>query len=458
MRTSLFDLFKIGIGPSSSHTMGPMRAARAFVQRLESAGQLEETAEVAAELYGSLALTGIGHGTDRAVLLGLAGERPEETDPETAAARIAAARHSGRLPLLGRREIPFDEARHLCFHKDLVLPGHPNGMRFSARRADGSLVAREVYYSVGGGFIQREGEKPADQAARPAVPYPFASAAELLETGERASLSVWQLMLENESALNGREAVLEYIRKIRAAMEAAIDRGLSTHGILPGGLNVQRRAPRLMARVRDGNRNDLFRGMDSVNAFAMAVNEENASGGRVVTAPTNGAAGVIPAVMRYYRENFSGPSETHPERAIERFFLTAAAVGVLFKENASISGAEVGCQGEVGVAASMAAAGLVAAFEGSNAEIENAAEIAMEHHLGMTCDPIAGLVQIPCIERNALGAVKAINACRLAMQGEGAHKVSLDQVIKTMYETGLDMQARYKETSLAGLAVNAVEC
>ena len=434
-----------------------MRAARAFAERLEAAGHLAESAQVVAELYGSLALTGIGHGTDRAVLLGLAGERPEELDPETAGARIAAIRSSGRLPLFGTHEIPFDEARHVRFHKDLVLPGHPNGMRFSAYREDGSLIVGEVWFSIGGGFIRREGENPADHLPR-TVPYPFRSAAELLETARREQLAVWELMLANETALHGKEAVVAYIRKIWATMDACIDRGLTTTGILPGGLHVRRRAPGLIERVRRGDGRDPFRGMDCVNAYAMAVNEENAAGGRVVTAPTNGAAGVIPAVMRYYLEYYAAAPEAHPERAIERFFLTAAAVGVLFKENASISGAEVGCQGEVGVAASMAAAGLVAAFEGSNAEIENAAEIAMEHHLGMTCDPIAGLVQIPCIERNALGGVKAINACRLAMRQEGAHQVSLDQVVKTMYQTGLDMQAKYKETSLAGLAVNAVEC
>ena len=458
MRTSLFDLFKIGIGPSSSHTMGPMRAARAFAEQLESAGLLEATAEVVAELYGSLALTGIGHGTDRAVLLGLAGERPEELDPDTAAARVAQIRGSGEIALLGVRRVAFEESRHLRFHKDLVLPGHPNGMRFSAHRADGSLAAQETYFSIGGGFIQREGEPPAQVSERAAVPYPFSSAAELLEAADHAGLPIWRLMLENEAALRGREAVLAYIRKIWSAMDAAIERGLSTHGILPGGLNVRRRAPGLYARMRDPDGRDPFRGMDFVNAFAMAVNEENAAGGRVVTAPTNGAAGVIPAVVRYYQQHLADALETWPETGLVRFFLTAAAVGVLCKENASISGAEVGCQGEVGVAASMAAAGLVAALDGTNAEIENAAEIAMEHHLGMTCDPIAGLVQIPCIERNALGAVKAINACRLAMQAEGEHKVSLDQVIETMYQTGLDMQARYKETSLAGLAVNAVEC
>jgi L-serine dehydratase len=458
VRTSLFDLFKVGIGPSSSHTMGPMRAARAFAERLAAAGLLEETAEVTAELYGSLALTGIGHGTDRAVLLGLDGARPEEVDPEAAAARVAEIRRDRSLALLGLHPIPFEEARRLLFHKDLVLPGHPNGMRFTALRADGSTAAHEVYFSIGGGFIQREGEAPQNEAPRPAVPYPFSSAAELLASAEREDLAVWQLILENESALHGRDAVRAYIRKIWAAMDRAIDRGLSTHGILPGGLNVRRRAPGLYARMRDPDGRDPLRGMDFVNAYAMAVNEENAAGGRVVTAPTNGAAGVIPAVVRYYLQYLADAQDPGPEQGVERFFLTAAAVGVLFKENASISGAEVGCQGEVGVAASMAAAGLVAALDGSNAEVENAAEIAMEHHLGMTCDPIAGLVQIPCIERNALGAVKAINACRLAMQEEGAHKVSLDQVVKTMYETGLDMQARYKETSLAGLAVNAVEC
>ena len=437
--------------------MGPMRAAREFVVRLEADGLLAETAEVVAELYGSLALTGIGHGTDRAVLLGLAGERPEELDPEAAAARVKEIRRGGRLPLLGRHPIAFDEALHLRFHKELTMPGHPNGMRFTARRADGTTAAREVYFSIGGGFIQREGEARAEAEERAPVPYPFSSAAELLATAAAEGLAVWQVMLANETALHGREAVFGYIRKVWAAMEGSIERGLATEGVLPGGLNVRRRAPRLYARIRDQAAADPFRGMDWVNAFAMAVNEENAAGGRVVTAPTNGAAGVIPAVVRYYREFVAG-SAAAAEEGTSRFFLTAAAVGVLCKENASISGAEVGCQGEVGVAASMAAAGLVAALGGSNEEVENAAEIAMEHHLGMTCDPIAGLVQIPCIERNALGAVKAINACRLAMQQDGAHQVSLDQVIKTMHQTGLDMQARYKETSLAGLAVNAVEC
>jgi len=456
VRTSLFDLFKIGIGPSSSHTMGPMRAARAFAERLDAAGELAQTTEVAAELYGSLALTGVGHGTDRAVLLGLSGERPEALDPDAAVERVAEIRNSGRLLLLGVREIAFQEPRHLLFHRDLILPGHPNGMRFSAYRGDGSTAAREVYFSIGGGFIQREGERVAEQAPVP-VPYPFSSAAELLDAAERDGLAVWQVMLANESALHGRHAVEAYIRKIWAAMDASIERGLAAHGTLPGGLNVRRRAPGLYARMLGSDGRDPFRGMDFVNAFAMAVNEENAAGGRVVTAPTNGAAGVIPAVVRYYMQ-YLAKADATAEDGLMRFFLTAAAVGVLFKENASISGAEVGCQGEVGVAASMAAAGLTAALEGSNAEVENAAEIAMEHHLGMTCDPIGGLVQIPCIERNALGAVKAINASRLAMQQEGEHKVSLDQVIKTMYETGLDMQARYKETSLAGLAVNAVEC
>jgi L-serine dehydratase len=463
VRTSLFDLFKIGIGPSSSHTMGPMRAAREFALRLESAGLLAETAEVVAELYGSLALTGIGHGTDRAVLLGLSGERAEELDPERAAARIEQIRATGRLDLPGRHSIPFEEARHLRFHKDLTLPGHPNAMSFTALRPDGSVALREVYFSIGGGFIQREGETRAEAPERAAVPYPFSNAADLLSAAARDGLSIWQLMLANETALHGRDETLAYIRKIWETMNGAIERGLSTEGILPGGLHVRRRAPRLYARIREQVTLDPFSGMDWVNAFAMAVNEENAAGGRVVTAPTNGAAGVIPAVVRYYRQ-FVAPTESPAstespvDAGTARFFLTAAAVGILCKENASISGAEVGCQGEVGVAASMAAAGLVSALEGTNAEVENAAEIAMEHHLGMTCDPIAGLVQIPCIERNALGAVKAINAARLAMQQEGKHQVSLDQVIKTMYETGLDMQARYKETSLAGLAVNAVEC
>lgn len=459
MKTSIFDLFRIGIGPSSSHTIGPMRAARRFLERLEDQDavgkdSLEHVARVLAELYGSLALTGLGHGTDRAVLLGLSGEKPEEIDPAQIDPIVDTIRRSHTLELLGKKSIAFDESRDLVFHVDRVLPGHPNGMQFTALGQTGEVLAREIYYSIGGGFIIREGEPSATDATPLPVPHPFSNAAELLAEADSKHLPIWKLMLENECALAHDEQVRERIRRIWSVMDACIERGLRTEGILPGGLNVRRRAPRLYKNLQQQAGNDPFAAMDWVNVFAIAVNEENAAGGRVVTAPTNGAAGLLPAVARYYRQFVSGSDE----EGLMRLFLTAGAIGILYKENASISGAEVGCQGEVGVACSMAAAGLVGALGGSNAEVEHSAEIGMEHHLGMTCDPIGGLVQIPCIERNAIGAVKAINACRMAMQESGEHKVSLDQVIRTMYQTGLDMQSRYKETALAGLAVNVKEC
>lgn len=428
MKTSIFELFKIGIGPSSSHTVGPMRAARAFLLGLN----LPLVHRVRAELYGSLALTGIGHGTDRAVLLGLAGESPETVEP-------------GRLASVEALPFHFD----LLFHRELVLPGHPNAMRFSAFGVDGTLLASDVYFSVGGGFILRQGDA-GEGKNKYAVPYPFHSAAQLLSY----EIPIWKLMLANEAALRSEDDVRAGITKIRDVMMACMNRGLVTEGILPGGLKVRRRAPRFYAQVCAAGSSDPMAGLDYLNAFAMAVNEENAAGGRVVTAPTNGAAGLLPAVLRYY-EDFLAGADTE---GVLRFFLTAGAIGILYQENASISGAEVGCQGEVGVACSMAAGGLTAALGGTNNEVEQAAEIGMEHHLGMTCDPIGGLVQIPCIERNAFGAVKAVNASRMAMRETGGHKVSLDQVIKTMYQTGLDMQSRYKETSQAGLAVNVVEC
>jgi L-serine dehydratase len=405
-----------------------MRAALAFLRGLD----LRFVQRVRAELYGSLALTGIGHGTDRAVLLGLMGESPETVPVDCVAS-------ADRLPF----------SYELVFHRDQLLPGHSNGMKFSAYAADGSLLTSEVYYSIGGGFIVREGEDAAAQRDFD-VPYPFKSAEDLLAYG----IPICELMMANEASLRSEQAVREGVARIWNVMKASIERGLETEGILPGGLKVRRRAPRMYAKVRASGGGDPMSGLDYLNAYAMAVNEENAAGGRVVTAPTNGAAGLLPAVVRYYEQFLAGADE----EGILRFFLTAGAVGILYKENASISGAEVGCQGEVGVACSMAAAGLVAALEGTNEEAEHAAEIGMEHHLGMTCDPIGGLVQIPCIERNAFGAVKAVNACRMAMRETGGHKVSLDQVIKTMYQTGLDMQSRYKETSLAGLALNVVEC
>jgi L-serine dehydratase len=453
MKTSIFDIFKIGIGPSSSHTVGPMRAAGRFVRDLQRIGLLENVTRVVSELYGSLALTGVGHGTDRAILLGLVGEVPEEVQTSAIEPLLEEIRESRTLKLRGIRDIPFNEPADLLFHNDQTLPGHPNGMRFQAFDANGTCLLCQVYYSVGGGFIVLEGEGLA-AAADLRVPYPFSSAEELLAICETSGLSIAQLMLANEAALRSEAEVRERIRRIWTVMDESIDRGLKANGILPGGLQVRRRAPRLWEKICRRPASDPLRSMDLVNVFAMAVNEENAAGGRVVTAPTNGASGLLPAVVRYYLSSIPEASE----RGLEQFLLTSGAIGILYKENASISGAEVGCQGEVGVACSMAAAGLAGALGASNEEVEHAAEIGMEHHLGMTCDPIGGLVQIPCIERNAIGAVKAINACRMAMQEGEGHKVSLDQVIRTMYQTGLDMQSRYKETALAGLAVNVKDC
>ena len=443
--TSIFDLFKIGIGPSSSHTVGPMRAARSFMRSLD----LNQTARIQTELYGSLALTGRGHGTDRAIILGLLGEEPDKIDPAQIAPLIAEVRSAHRI-----HGLEFDESRDLLFHSQLTLPGHPNAMRFTAFDRAGASLKEEVYYSIGGGFIMREGESKPSTADQTRVPYPFSSAAELLDRANQAGLPIWQLLLENEKSLRGESEIRERIAAFWKVMQECTQRGFATEGILPGGLNVRRRAAQLYRNLRNANTFDALSTMDWLNVYAIAVNEENAAGGRVVTAPTNGAAGVIPAVGHYYKQFV--PSAT--DEGIERYFLTAGAIGILYKENASISGAEVGCQGEVGVACSMAAGGLVAALNGTNEQVEHAAEIAMEHNLGMTCDPIGGLVQIPCIERNAFGAVKAVNAARMAMTEHGGHKVTLDQVIKTMYETGLDMQSRYKETSLGGLALNVIEC
>ncbi len=446
--------------------MGPMRAARRFALELADAGLQERVASVRAELYGSLALTGIGHGTDRAVLLGLSGEEASTIDPATIDPKLAAIRESGTLFLLGERAIPFREPEDLRFHRDQMYPPgartqHPNGMKFTAFDAGGNVLQAATFFSIGGGFIvaDSDGAGNAPLMTMAAVPYPFKSAAELLETAAREGLAIWELMLRNECALRDEAEVRAGILHIWQVMQGCIERGMSTEGILPGGLGVRRRALRLAQRLREkesGGKGtgDPLAPLDWVTVYAMAANEENAAGGRVVTAPTNGAAGVIPAVARYYT-TFCGGAD---EAGVLRYFLTSAAIGVLYKENASISGAEVGCQGEVGVACSMAAGGLAAALGGTNGEVEHAAEIAMEHNLGMTCDPIGGLVQIPCIERNAMGAVKAVHACRIAMNETEEHKVSLDQVIQTMYLTGLDMQSRYKETSLAGLALNVIEC
>jgi L-serine dehydratase len=468
--TSLFDLYKIGVGPSSSHTMGPMRAAFQFVRGLAESLAIERVLRVQAELYGSLALTGIGHATDRAVLLGLSGCEPATVDPEAIEQTVAQIRANRRLSLSSSLTIPFHESTDLLFHRDVMFPPgavtqHPNGIRLTAYDDNDVVLRAETYFSIGGGFIVADGaEANPITAASAQLPYPFHSAAELLEQSHRNGLSIAEIMLANECDRIGASGALAD-RQIRAriltiwqTMQACVARGVATEGILPGGLNVRRRAHRLAARLRDKQQeqrpSDPLAPLDWVTVYAMAVNEENAAGGRVVTAPTNGAAGVIPAVAHYYMNFIPGSTED----GLIRFFLTSAAIGILYKENASISGAEVGCQGEVGVACSMAAGGLAAALGGTSGQIEHAAEIAMEHNLGMTCDPIGGLVQIPCIERNAMGAVKAVHATRIAMQEPEEHKVSLDQVIRTMYLTGLDMQSRYKETSLAGLALNIIEC
>ena len=450
MNTSIFELFKIGIGPSSSHTVGPMRAARSFASGLAGAA----AGRIQIELYGSLGHTGRGHGTDRAVILGLLGEEPDQVDPARIDILVSDGRESKHLALMGGPPVPFDEARDLLFRGDIVLPGHPNGMRFTAFDPAGAILRQEVYYSVGGGFIEREGQPPGAACDAVKLPYPFASAAEMLAQGEAAGLPIWAMMLENEKALRAEREIRERIARIWTVMQECTLRGLTTDGLLPGGLDVRRRAPEMHRRLLAAVDHDPLRTIDWINLYAIAVNEENAAGGRVVTAPTNGAAGIIPAVAHYYQHFAPSPSD----EGIVRYFLAAGAIGILYKENASISGAEVGCQGEVGVACSMAAGGLVAALNGSNEAIEHAAEIGMEHNLGMTCDPIGGLVQIPCIERNAFGAVKAVNAARMAMTEAGGHKVTLDQVIRTMYQTGLDMRSHYKETSLGGLAVNVIEC
>jgi L-serine dehydratase len=454
MSLSTFDIFKIGIGPSSSHTMGPMRAAREFALRLQSAGLLEKTHEVVTRLYGSLALTGSGHGTDRAVLLGLTGEDPCTVDPDAMEPTLREIRSSGQLKLLGRHAIAFNEPTQLLFMRSERLPRHTNGMRFTALDALGVRLIEEEYYSLGGGFIVR-GEEPEAQGANAAPPYSFASAEELLALCREHGLEIFELMLANERTWRTPAQIREQLLGIWRVMQACVARGFQQNGVLPGVLKVRRRAPKMHRTLTEGNApQGALMAMDWVNAWALAVNEENAAGGRVVTAPTNGAAGIVPAVLHFYERFEAGASE----EGIIRFLLTAGAIAMLYKRNASISGADMGCQGEVGVACSMAAAGLVAALHGTNEQIENAAEIGMEHNLGLTCDPVAGLVQIPCIERNAMGSVKAVNAARLAMWGDGTHKVSLDQVIATMRQTGRDMSVIYKETSQGGLAVNVPDC
>jgi len=462
MAVSVFDLFKIGIGPSSSHTVGPMRAARMFALRLEHEHLLRRTARVKAELYGSLGATGKGHGSDKAVLLGFEGEEPDKVDIDNIAPRLSQMRTQQRLTLLGRHVISFDQKTDLLFYRMKALPFHANGMQFTAFDAAGAEVLAKVYYSVGGGFVVSH-EVAADGSAQKRVApdttilaHPYHTGDELLAITARENCSIADVMRRNERHWKSDAEIDAGLRSIWNAMQACAERGLRSDGVLPGPFQVKRRAPGLYRKlsVPGAGVADPLAVMDWVNLWALSVNEENAAGGRVVTAPTNGAAGIIPAVLHYYMRFVPGASEA---RAFE-FLLTAAAIGILYKENASISGAEVGCQGEVGVACSMAAGALAAVLGGTPAQVENAAEIGMEHHLGLTCDPVGGLVQIPCIERNAVAAVKAINAARLALAGDGSHVVSLDNVIKTMRETGADMQTKYKETARGGLAVNIVEC
>lgn len=462
MAVSVFDLFKIGIGPSSSHTVGPMRAARLFGLRLQHDGLLARTARVQVLLYGSLGATGKGHGSDKAVLLGLAGHEPDTVDVEAIPALLDAIR-AGNLNLVGQKAIHFDEAKDLIFKRRESLPFHANGMRCIAFDADGGEIANRVYYSVGGGFIVSD-EVAADGSKHKVIapdvtvlPYPFKTGDELLALTKKYGLSIAEIMRRNEGHWRPDAQTRAGLLKIWSVMQACVQRGCRTEGILPGGFKVKRRAPSLYASLTSNPEQalrDPLQVMDWVNLYALAVNEENAAGGRVVTAPTNGAAGIVPAVLHYYARFVHGATED----GIIDFLLTAAAIGILYKENASISGAEVGCQGEVGVACSMAAGALCAVMGGTPEQVENAAEIGMEHHLGLTCDPVGGLVQIPCIERNAIASVKAINAARMALRGDGTHFVSLDKVIKTMRDTGADMMTKYKETARGGLAVNIVEC
>jgi L-serine dehydratase len=459
MAVSVFDLFKIGIGPSSSHTVGPMRAARRFVLALQERGYYEATARIRAEAFGSLALTGKGHGTDKALLLGLEGAEPNTVDPDGIPARLERIRAEATIHLPGGRTIAFREKDDLVFNRREKLPYHSNGMRFTAYAADGHELWTRDYYSVGGGFVVNRDAAAEDKIVPDTtpLPHPFTTGDELLVRCKESGLSIAEVMRENEKVWRSEAEIDAGLRELWQAMQDCVSRGLRQEGVLPGGLKVPRRAPAMYEELRsqpEAALRDPLTILDWVNLYALAVNEENAAGGRVVTAPTNGAAGIVPAVLHYYARFVPGATE----RGVMDFLLTAAAIGILYKENASISGAEVGCQGEVGVACSMAAGGLTAVCGGSVMQVENAAEIGMEHNLGLTCDPIGGLVQIPCIERNAMGAVKAINATRMALRGDGQHFVSLDKVIKTMRATGRDMQDKYKETSRGGLAVNVIEC
>ncbi len=458
MAISVFDLFKIGIGPSSSHTVGPMKAARMYAEGLKDSGLLGRVQTLKAELFGSLGATGKGHGSDKAVLLGLMGETPEGVPIEAVEGLLAGIRESGRLNLLGEREIPFKEAEHLSMMRR-SLPFHPNGMRFTAWDADGVELCSRVYYSVGGGFVVDEqaaaGKDPLVRKPSP-LPYRFADGAELLRHCDAHNLSISQVMFENEKTWRREDEIRSGLLEIWRVMQACVKRGCEGEGILPGGLKVKRRAANIYQQLvshPEAGLSDPLTALDWVDLYALAVNEENAAGGRVVTAPTNGAAGIIPAVLLYYRRFVPGATDD----GVIRFLLTAGAIGVLYKENASISGAEVGCQGEVGSACSMAAGALAEVMGGTPHQVENAAEIGMEHNLGLTCDPIGGLVQVPCIERNAMAAIKAINAARMALRGDGTHFVSLDKVIRTMRDTGADMKSKYKETARGGLALNVLE-
>ncbi len=463
MAVSVFDLFKIGIGPSSSHTVGPMRAARLFALRLQHDGQLGATARVCAQLYGSLGATGKGHGSDKAVLLGLLGFEPDTVEVEGIAAQVGRIREHKSLRLLGAHEVAFIEKTDLVFCRRETLPFHANGMRFSAFDANGAELLTRVYYSVGGGFVVSDDVAHDGSKQKVIAPditvlaHPFHSADELLALTRAHACSIAEIMRRNERHWRSDADIDAGLLNVWAVMQACVLRGCATDGVLPGGFKVKRRAADLHRQLcadAESISRDPLQVLDWVNLYALAVNEENAAGGRVVTAPTNGAAGIVPAVLHYYMRFISGATD----RGVIEFLLTAAAIGLLYKENASISGAEVGCQGEVGVACSMAAGALCAVLGGTPAQAENAAEIGMEHHLGLTCDPVGGLVQIPCIERNAIASVKAINAARMALRGDGTHHVSLDQVIKTMRETGADMMTKYKETARGGLAVNIVEC
>lgn len=465
MALSALDLFSVGIGPSSSHTVGPMRAARLFAQQMVDADQLDQISRVKAELFGSLGATGVGHGSDKAVILGLQGEDPESLDVETADDRVQQCSEQGELLFAGKQTISFSRSQDVKLHRRKSLPAHPNGMTFTAYDGAGEVLAEGTYYSVGGGFVV-EGEPEADDPLvddTPGLPYPFSTAEELLQHCRREGASIAQIMLANELTWRSEEEVRRELLYIWQVMRECVENGCTRREtILPGGLKVKRRAPALRDELLEAEAQartsedapDPLHAMEWVNLFALAVNEENASGGRIVTAPTNGAAGIVPAVLHYYDRFVPGADDD----GVVDFLLTSAAVGILFKVNASISGAEMGCQGEVGSACSMAAAGLCAVLGGTPEQVENAAEIGIEHNLGLTCDPVGGLVQIPCIERNAVASMKAVNAARMAMRGDGTHVVTLDQAIKTMRDTGNDMKTKYKETSRGGLAVNVIEC